>query len=67
MTEEVLTVKEKVLKLRNSNARYLKIPENQFEPIKHNDLAEVRKKEESDKIYLIYVFKKQKQKGVNNG
>lgn len=59
--EEIITHKEYVIKYRNNTkARFLKIPDEQFPEIKQGDIAEVRKKETDDKIYLIYVFKKEK-------
>ena len=60
MTEEILTVKENVIKLRNSKYRYLKITENQFNEISHGDIAEVVRKETDNYIDLIYRFKKTK-------
>jgi len=58
MTEEILTVKERVLKFRNSKVRYLKIAENEFMEITHGDIAEVIKKETDKHIDLIYRFNK---------
>jgi len=60
MTEEILTVKEVVLKLRNSKYRYLKITENHFNEISRGDTAEVIRRETDDYLDLIYRFKKQK-------
>jgi len=62
MSEEILTIKEDVLKLRNSKNRYLKIPENQFEEVSHGDVAEVARKETEDSLYLIYKFNKKEVK-----
>ncbi len=58
MTEEILTVKEKVKKLQNSKIRYLKITEDQFKEITHGDIAEVVRKETDEYLDLIYRFKK---------
>ena len=60
MVEINLTAKETVVKLMNSKNRYLKIPENDFDTITHNDVAEVRKKENDNHIDLIYRFNKTK-------
>jgi hypothetical protein len=57
---ELLTIKERVIKLRNSKNRYLKIPENQFPNIIHNDTAEIMKKKTDEHTYLIYKFKNKK-------
>jgi len=57
--EEIITHKERVIKYRNDiKSRYIKIPDGQLLEIKHEDIAEVRKKETDENIYLIYVFKK---------
>ena len=60
MTEENLTAKEIVVKLMNSKNRYLKIPENDFNEISFGDVAEIRKKENTEHIDLIYRFNKVK-------
>ena len=60
MVEINITAKETVTKLMNSKNRYLKIPENDFDTITHDDVAEVRKKENDDYIDLIYRFNKPK-------
>lgn len=60
--EIIITVKETVIKLRNSKKRYLLIPENLFAEISHDDIGEVRKKEDDNEIQLIYVFNKKELK-----
>ena len=58
MTEKSLTAKESVVKPMNSKNRYLKIPENEFNEIAFNDVAEVVRKETEKSIDLIYRFNK---------
>lgn len=60
MSEKLLTATEKVLKFRNSNARYLRIPDNHFKEIEHGDMAEVAEINDKNKnqIKIIYIFKK---------
>ena len=61
--EQLLTLKTKVIKLRNSKSRYLLIPDGYFEEIKHKDeTIEIKRKDDDEKIQIIYVFNKKKVK-----
>jgi hypothetical protein len=57
MSKEILKIQEKVIKIRNSKNKYVRIPEEQFKEISHGDIAETIMKEKTeDSIFVIYQF-----------
>jgi len=56
---EPLTIDTEVIKIRNSSSRYIKLPDNKFEQIKHGDIAnKIFRKEDNNYIYVIFAFEK---------
>jgi len=57
---EIIAVKEKVIKIKNSRNRYIKIPNEIPESdVKHDDIATVFKKKETNELQIIYIFKRE--------
>lgn len=56
---EILTIKSSVIKLRNSKSRYLKIPDEYFKEINHDDEAEVLRSQSEGKLFVVFSFDKE--------
>lgn len=69
MEENILTLTEKVIKIRNSKSRYIKIPDGYFDEIKHGDTAKIAEVLETDnnEIKIMYIFKKKLKRGKEHG
>lgn len=56
---KLLTISEKVIRLKNSKSRFIKIPNDEFKEISHGDEAFKILRDENDKeIHVIFVFNK---------
>lgn len=57
-TENILFLKEKIIKIRNSKSKYIEIP-REFEELSDGDITKMIKKIESKtELHVVFVFEK---------